>query len=447
MNKIFLRFSPILFLGLLFLSCQPDDEKPIDFPVVSDYSGEIVSDWGEIILKLSKECPGFSPPVVARAMGYIGVGLYESMVPGMPEYQSLQGQLEVFPVGTIPEIESDVIYNWDLVANATLAKLVVHVFPNASVENLDLINETKQKWDSKYELESQDVKDRSVAFGEAVGIAMSDFSDTDSYQDAYLNNFPSSYVPPTTPGSWVPTPPAYQPALQPYWKEARVWMKENVEEVLPAPPPAYSILPSSPFYLEAMEVYETVQHLTSEEKTIADFWSDDPQRTATPGGHSLSIALEILRVENGDLGLGAVTLAKLGIAVNDAFVSCWNAKYIFNLIRPITFIHTYIDPDWEIPLNTPPFPEYPSGHSVQSGAAAKVLTDLFGENHPFIDNMHLSRGDIDGSPRNFSSFYEFADEAAISRLYGGIHFRSAIEVGVDQGVEVGTNIGEIQFKR
>jgi hypothetical protein len=234
--------------------------------------------------------------------------------------------------------------------------------------------------------------------------------------------------------------------LQPYWKDARVWLIENKDGTLPVPPPPYSLAPGSKFHNEALEVYNVVNNLTPEQITIAEFWSDDPQRTATPGGHSFSIALEVLKKEKADLALAAVTFAKLGMAVNDAFISCWNGKYFFNLIRPITYVHRNIDDKWAIPLETPPFPEYTSGHSVQSGAAAQVLTDIFGDNYAFTDNMHLFRGDINGSARSFKSFFEFAEEAAISRLYGGIHFRTGIEVGVDQGKKVGKNIGKIKFK-
>ena len=134
------------------------------------------------------------------------------------------------------------------------------------------------------------------------------------------------------------------------------------------------------------------------------------------------------------------------MGIHDAFISCWKAKYFYNLIRPITYIHEHIDDTWSIPLATPPFPEYTSGHSVQSGATAEILTDLFGENYSFVDSTHVNRTDIDGSPRSFNSFYEFADEAAISRLYGGIHYRAAIDIGVEQGIKVGENIAKLQFK-
>jgi hypothetical protein len=219
----------------------------------------------------------------------------------------------------------------------------------------------------------------------------------------------------------------------------------NVDEALPPAPPAYSTDPASVFWLETTEVYDAVQNLTDEQLVIAEFWSDDPGKTATPPGHSISILKQILEDENADLATAAEAFAKLGMGVHDAFISCWNAKFVYNLVRPITVIHEQMDPAFEIPLSTPPFPEYPSGHSVQSGASAQILTSLFGSNYAFTDRTHESRTDIDGSPRTFNSFDEFADEAAISRLYGGIHFRAAIEKGVEQGKEIGKNISELDF--
>lgn len=447
MFKILRSLFALVAITVFLISCDPDrGSDQVAIPNASVYSSEVVNDWGEVILILSRDSPGFSPPVVARAMGYIGIGLYESVLPGMPEYNTLQGQVNAFSVGTIPKVTVGDQYNWALVANSAMARIVENVFPNASAQNKAAVAQLEADWIAKYATEDLAIKERSIAHGSMVGQAMATFADTDTYQEAFNNNFPSDYKAPTTPGSWEPTLPKYQPALQPYWKDARVWLIENKGGTLPAPPPPYSIVLGTKFHNEALEVYNVVNNLTPEQITIAEFWSDDPQRTATPGGHSFSIALEVLKKEKADLALAAITFAKLGMAVNDAFISCWNGKYIFNLIRPITYVHRIIDNTWVIPLDTPPFPEYTSGHSVQSGAAAQVLTDIFGDNYAFTDNMYLSRGDIDGSPRSFKSFYEFANEAAISRLYGGIHFRAGIEVGVDQGKKVGKNIGKIRFK-
>jgi membrane-associated phospholipid phosphatase len=219
------------------------------------------------------------------------------------------------------------------------------------------------------------------------------------------------------------------------------------EECAPPPPTEYSEDPSSQFYAEAMEVYLTGLDLTPEQKMIALFWADDPGKTFTPPGHSISIATQVLRKQNASLALAAETYAKVGIAVADAFIGCWNTKYIYNLIRPITYIRAVIDAAWNNafitdPVNTPPFPEYASGHSVQSGAAATVLTSLFGDNYQFTDETHV---DLGLPARTYPSFFAAADEAAISRLYGGIHFRSAIEFGIEQGQCIGDKVNALAW--
>jgi hypothetical protein len=202
------------------------------------------------------------------------------------------------------------------------------------------------------------------------------------------------------------------------------------------PPPAYSEDPSSAFYKEAYEVYQTRKTLTEEQEIIARFWSDDPMLSPTPPGHWISILLDVLEQEGADADRSAEALARMGVTLADAFIACWNTKFEYDLLRPVTYIRRVIDPKWETLLITPPFPEYPSGHSTQSGAAATVLTAIFGENHAFTDSTHVRDG---LSPRAFPSFWAAAEEAGISRLYGGIHFRAAIDRGLEQGRCVGTH--------
>jgi membrane-associated phospholipid phosphatase len=151
----------------------------------------------------------------------------------------------------------------------------------------------------------------------------------------------------------------------------------------------------------------------------------------------------VLRREGASLALAAETYAKVGCAVADAFIACWHQKYVYNLLRPVTYIRAVVDPSWASLLATPPFPEYPSGHSVQSGAAFQVLTDLFGAAYAFTDHSHDARG---LAPRSFGSFFEAAEEAAISRLYGGIHFRAAIENGVEQGKCIGQAVSALPIR-
>jgi hypothetical protein len=208
------------------------------------------------------------------------------------------------------------------------------------------------------------------------------------------------------------------------------------ETCSPGPPPAYSERVGSAFYTDAYECYRVTSDLTPEQVAIARFWSDDPGQTATPPGHSISILTQVARELDLTLDRAAGAYAKVGIAVADAFISCWWTKYRDNLLRPVTYIRSVIDPNWTPLLVTPPFPEYTSGHSVQTAAAAQVLTDLFGE-LAFTDHTHDARG---LPARSFSSFEAAAREAAVSRLYGGIHFRAAIERGLEQGACIGEHV-------
>lgn len=248
--------------------------------------------------------------------------------------------------------------------------------------------------------------------------------------------FPLEFALNKGPANWVPTSliNQQQKPLLPKWGENRPFALQTGNACpLPAPP-AYSEEKGSDFYSEALEVYETVKNLTPEQRAIARFWSDDPMLSPTPPGHWIVIGLKILNERQASATEHADLLARLGITLADAFIGCWHSKFEYDLLRPVTYIKRVIDPKWEPILITPPFPEYPSGHSTQSGAAATVLTAFFGENFAFTDNTH----EKDKLPnRSFRSFWDAAEEAGISRLYGGIHFRAAIERGLEQGRCIG----------
>ena len=207
-------------------------------------------------------------------------------------------------------------------------------------------------------------------------------------------------------------------------------------------PPPYSTQQGSEFYVEAKEVFDVSRTLTPEQKEIALFWADEAGKTATPPGHSIAIATQILEADDASLAAAAETYAKVGIAISDAFVSCWKMKFQFNLLRPVTYNRLVFDPTWSSFIGTPPFPEYPSGHSAQSGAASEVMTALFGVVE-FTDHTNDYRGMM---PRSFDSFAAAADEAAISRLYGGIHYRSAIEDGLTMGACIGDRVNALPFR-
>jgi hypothetical protein len=318
-------------------------------------------------------------------------------------------------------------------------------YNNASPENLTHIDNLEAQFNTQFEnMESTSVLERSKLLALSISNQVLIWSNSDGAVGAQFNNFPADYSPIPGEAFWKPTADnGFTPALQPYWGENRPFITLNVQNTIPVAPPVYATDPSSVFYQRAVSVYEAVNNITEEQKVIAEFWSDDPATSATPPGHSISILNQLITENNVNLYQSSRAFGMLAIGISDAFISCWKVKYTTNYPRPITFINQYISPSWSPILITPPFPEYTSGHSVQSGALAEILTEIFGDSYTFIDRTHEDRTDIDGSPRTYSNFYNMAEEAAISRLYGGIHFQEAIDLGLEQGYQIGANVIEV----
>ena len=409
------------------------------FSGADEVAAEVATTWFDLSLELVRTTPGSSPPVASRAFGYAGITLYEALVPGMEGFRSLAGVLS--GLGPFPDASRNRAYDWSTVANAALASALRSFFPAARSHAVSALEARFQERLSP--ALPPGVFDRSVQRGREVVAVVAEWSKGDGGHEGYLRNFPLSYEPPVGPGLWVPTPPGFLGALQPFWGRNRCLAIAGGTVCPPGDHPAYSEDPRSRFHAEAVEVYDAVNGLMPEQEAIAHFWSDDPGATATPPGHSISIATQVLRRENSSLASAAETYAKVGIAVCDAFVACWHQKYAYNLLRPVTYVQRLVEPGWLPLLVTPPFPEYPSGHSVQSGAAFQVLTDLFGASYAFTDHSHDDRGLV---PRGFGSFLEAAQEAAISRLYGGIHFRAAIENGLAQGRCIGSAVSALPMQ-
>jgi hypothetical protein len=261
---------------------------------------------------------------------------------------------------------------------------------------------------------------------------------------------------------WQPTPPAYMDGIEPHWNKIRPFFLDSAAQYKPLPPPPFSMEKDSDFYKELQEVYDISNEITangddSEEVEIAKFWDCNPYvsvtrghlmfatKKITPGAHWIGITKIASRKTNSNFDDTLFAYTKTSLAIADAFISCWDEKYRSNLIRPETLINAHIDDSWKPILQTPPFPEYTSGHSVVSGAAGIVLTDIFGENFDFIDDTEVPYG---LPTRTFESFNKAADEAAISRMYGGIHYRAAVEVGVGQGRKIGSLLlNKIQMRK
>lgn len=402
-----------------------------------DYPADVLNAYSTLQLEMIQNTPGFTPPVVSRALGYIGLTAYEAGVHGMPDRTSL--------VGVVPQLDAlplpDGDLFWPEVINHAVYTVTADMFSNTPVELASELQTLRLDFSAQHSGEADAATvAASAAYGQELADAILVYAHADGQEGCQFTNFPPEYVLPTVPGVWVPLPG--QAALQPFWGDKRCFVVEYVtDEMLSPEPPAFSSEPGSDLYNEAMAVYDAVNNATVETSNIAEFWADDPG-TVTPPGHSWSMLLQVLELEGSDLGFAAEAYARMGIALSDAFVQCWKTKYEFILERPITYINSYIDPDadWSTIVNTPPFPEYTSGHSTQSGAWGAVMTGLFGDNYAFTDYTH---GDQFGGPRSFSSFIECAEETAMSRLYGGIHFPVGNTEGTNSGIAIGEMVNQL----
>jgi hypothetical protein len=348
---------------------------------------------------------------------------------------SLAGQLN--GLTPVPQRAGGVSYDEAVVMQAALSSAALELFGNTGPTGQRALKRLTEKLSAEVSsgLDPELVA-RSEAYGRSVTTHILTWSESDGGAKIENMGFPLEFALGSRPESWVPTSLINQQQLPllPKWGENRPFAMPTGNACPLPPPPAYSEEKGSDFYTEAFEVYETVKNLTPEQRAIARFWSDDPMLSPTPPGHWIVIALKVLDERKASAAEHADLLARLGISLADAFIGCWHSKFEYDLLRPVTYIKRVIDPKWEPILITPPFPEYPSGHSTQSGAAATVLTAFFGENFTFTDNTH----EKDKLPnRSFNSFWDAANEAGISRLYGGIHFRAAIDRGLDQGRCIG----------
>jgi hypothetical protein len=418
-------------------------------PALPDAAGEnaaVLTAWFDLILELIRQTPGFSPPVASRALGYAGVTAYEAVVPGIPGARSLAGQLN--ELSPLPPVQTDAAYHWPSVANAALGGITRRLFAGGGGAQRAAIDGLEISLRKRLALQAPaPVVRRSIQQGRLVAAAIYTWSRTDGGHEGYFFNTPLDYVAPVGAELWAATPPGYLRALQPYWGQNRPFLLTSGGECAPPPPPEYSTDPASAMYQDALGVYETVRNLTPEQREIALFWADDPNLTATPPGHSIAIATQVLRDENASLALAAEAYARTGIAVADAFIGCWYVKYQYNRIRPIQYIQANIDPAWNSPavndpVITPPFPEYPSGHSTEIAAAATVLAGLFGDDYLLIDRTQERLG---FAPRVYASFDAAAEEAAVSRLYGGIHYPSGNEAGLAQGKCIGARVAALEM--
>ncbi len=425
----------ILSLFTFVFACR---EEPFDATVCENTSliHDAVDKTTEVIVH-----DIFSPVVAGRIYAYTNIALYEALRSGHPEYKSFAGQLNGLTEVPVPSADQKIDCNIAaLQAYMSVSKALI--FSESEVEDF-----RTQTWTTLHDASvPEDIFDASVAYGQLVADHIMAWAKKDNY--AQTRSFPK-YTVTTEAGRWQPTPPAYIEGIEPNWNQIRPLTMDSSSQFKPAAPISFSGEKDSPFYQQALEVYNINTEDKDNRLAIANFWDCNPYvmhqqghlmfatKKITPGGHWMGIVGLASRKANLDMMATAEAYALTSIALFDGFISCWDEKYRSNLCRPETYINQFIDPEWTPNLQTPPFPEHTSGHSVISTASSLVLTKLFGENFAFSDSTEVEYG---LPVRSFTSFQEAAAEAAISRHYGGIHYRAGIESGVDQGRRVGEHI-------
>jgi hypothetical protein len=431
-------FKRILFVflisGLFFSVSSAQTPIPTGMlasPRVDTLPPDVAVKWMQLLYDRVRE-EAISAPAASRLYAYAGVTLYESLLPGMPDNFTLIGQVNQFPA--IPWVQEDDIHDWAVVANAALSTVLTGLFYDKSEASAQAFADLRAEWIERRTEAEPDVIERSLAYGDLVGETILAWA----MEDGYVETRGREFVPLVGPEYWIPTD-AEVSSGEPYWGELRPFVLESPSECARYMNYEFSTDPDSAFYAQAQEVYDVGRNLTLEQQEIARFWVDTPGITGTPSGHWVLIQLGLVNQLEMSLNRAAEMLVKTNMVLADSFISAWWLKYYYPLLRPVTYITEYIDPRWSPYIASPNFPEYPSGHSTVSGAAAEMLTSMFGQ--VAFTSVNIPNGER--IERSFTSFFHAANEAAISRMYGGIHFRAAIENGVDQG----RCIGKAGFER
>lgn len=380
----------------------------------------------------------FSPPVASRIYAYTSLAQYEAVRFLQDDNASITAQLNGFAAMPLPQQGKQ--YNFILCA----VKAFTVVAYNVRIFNDSLLRHYEDSLTKGFKETLQpDVFANSIAFGDSVARVILARAKTDMYKET---RGMAKYLGSSSDGKWRPTAPDYLDATEPWWRMMYPLALDTCSQFRPAAPPAYSADSNSIFYKAVKEVYTTIKNLSDSQKTVARYWDDNPfviehtghlmfgNKKITPGGHWMGITSIACHATNADAVKSAKAYALVATGLYDAFVSCWDTKYTYEYVRPITLINEWFEKGWDSYLQTPPFPEYTSGHSTISGAASTVLTNLFGENFSFHDNSDSA---YIGMVRNFSSFDQAADEASNSRLLGGIHYKFSLDTGIAKGRLIG----------
>ena len=394
-------------------------------PCVDPYPSDVAVAWVQLFQRLTSTTPGTN---VVRIGGYLGVGMYEALLPSLTNYKSLAQQIGLTGLPTAQSGES---YHGGASVNAAMAQTLRNFFPTTSVANKAAIDLLEMTWNTKLSSETNaTVLQRSNDFGKQVANVVFEWAKT----DGSLIVRPA-YVSPVGAGLWVPTPPAFvSPPINPYLGLNRTFIAGIANNIAVIPPVAYSTDPNSDYYKMVKDLYDVSQNLTAEQITIARTWADIGSFYSTPGAHYINIVTQLIVNNHLALDDAAVLYAKTGIAASDGVTTVFKIKYQNPLMRPITYIRSTLgQATWNTVVPTPPHPEYPSAHALNGQPIMEVLKARFGNKITFVDRSNEA---LYGA-RTYTSFDGIVKESSTSRLYGGIHYRHTAEASVLMGAKVG----------
>ncbi|HMG15931.1 MAG TPA: vanadium-dependent haloperoxidase [Saprospiraceae bacterium] len=445
-----LKFKKPIYLLLCFLivglisSCRKDEVPVSSVNRVKDIaSTDVINDWNTAISKVEFGYGEYRPCPIATVLAYTGLANYETAIPGMPDYLSLATN---YPGLSLPNFNKNQEINWPIAINASTAYMYKQFFP----KDVSKLATTETALLTKYSANvSKAIIDASTAWGQSVATAVYNYSKSDIVTfDGYLNLYPA-YTVKTGDGYWVPTPPDFTVGKFPQWGKGRTFAISEADKQIPAPIP-YSTDKNSLYYGQAIETYNRSINGNDEDKWIAEFWSDDLSKISfSPVPRWMLIASQAYIVSSCNLEKAVVTNTKLGLALNDAAIACWDQKYKWQVERPVTFIRKFIDPNYKTFLTangvTPNFPTYPSGHGTFGSAAAEVLTYELGSDFAMTDRCHEGETAFNGTPRSFFNFYDMAYENAESRIPLGVHFRMDAKEALSLGYRIGRKVNELPF--
>jgi hypothetical protein len=385
---------------------------------------------------------GFSPVVASRVYVYPSIAFYECIRHDDPDLPTLAGKLNGLKWSPAPQPQQGKKVDNFIAACISFS----HVAQTLVGSEYKFSDWRKHFADSLFATGDSVVAQNSILFGRSVADSIIAWSRRDNYGQTRAM---ARYTYSSGAGAWQPTPLDYAQALEPHWSKMRPLAMSSASQFSPKEKLVYSASKNSIFYKTVMEVYNIGKNLDTNQKAIALYWDDNPSvsvnighlnyfiHKVSPGGHWIMIGQQVCKQKNIPVTKAAQVYALTAIAVYDGFISCWDEKFKGNLIRPITIINRIIDKNWVPYIQTPPFPEFTSGHSVISDAAAVVLTGLLGENFEFTDEIEMQFGN---KARTFKSFLDAAIESTYSRVYGGIHYPETARISIKQGKDIGNHV-------